>query len=323
MLNTLRQSVQSPSPSSNHTDNYKAQYSSTQLTALSLNPETFGLCCDIDTLSSCLDKLAAIKTEMVSLTHLAPWYSPHEMKSSHSASSDLSTKQRRSLHSLVNLFLWPHRLWLPINSSNRVITPSTQHLSPFPLLCVFQLCSLFRLSQFSCVSTIELHGRRWDEILSHYIFSRNCVQFIVRTIAFNSGFHSQHSTQSFLQTLVSTASSEPYHSSLPSGILHHWYCHGKGHIWQTDSSLSLYYLHSHSISRCTPGFSAQPPSIHPSHAFLLVVLGHHILHFCCYADDIQLYISTRSITAEINSALGTMSIKSTIFQASCNRVHTG
>lgn len=65
---------------------------------------------------------------------------------------------------------------------------------------------------------------------------------IVRAIAFNSGFHSQHSTQSIVVTinlplssdsgfhsilvlLKLTAASQPYHYSLPSGILHHhWHC---------------------------------------------------------------------------------------------------
>lgn len=137
---------------------------------------------------------------------------------------------------------------------------------------------------------------------------------IVRAIAFNSGFYSQYSTQSIVVTishLVSSdwfpqhphpsAASQSYHSSLQSWQGSHL-TNGQQFVFLPPPQ--PLYLKVFPRVRCSVPFYS------PLTCFPLIVSHHHILHFHCYADAIQLYISTRSITAEIHSALGTMPVKS-------------
>ncbi|XP_036958611.1 uncharacterized protein LOC119022134 [Acanthopagrus latus] len=65
----------------------------------------------------------------------------------------------------------------------------------------------------------------------------------------------------------------------------------------------LHLLHCSSVPWRSPGFSAWSTPLHPVHAAPWQHHQRHSLCFHCYTDDIQIYISAKSITTATHSTL--------------------
>nr|XP_029137828.1 uncharacterized protein LOC114921708 [Labrus bergylta] len=311
-----------------------------------------------NTLSFCLDQLAPIKTKTVSFTHSAPWYTPELQK--------MKTRKRQleRLHKKTSLTVhfqsYSDYLKQYMEALSAARSPYYSHLihsgsAIAPLITSIinsSLCSgsVPKTLKLAAVTPIlKKPGLNTDSMcnfcpISNLPFLSKILERVVASQIkchlssnnlfepFQSGFRSQHSTETALLKVTNdlllssdsdllnililldlTAAFDTIsHSILLSRLEHSLNITGTALSWlQSYLTDRQQFININNCSSSIAPLSQGVPQGSVLGPLLFIIyllpLGNiirqHGLHFHCYADDIQLYISTNSITTETRSTL--------------------